>query len=531
MKLHTFHGGLHLPEHKSESNDKPIREAAIPERLVLPLKQHIGAPAHLLVKPGDSVLKGQMLAAPEGRISAPIHAPTSGSVTGITEHQIPHPSGLSAPCIIIETDGKDAWCELPAPMTNWQELDAETLVGRIRDCGIVGLGGATFPSSVKLEHRGQHIDTLIINGAECEPFITCDDMLMREQADRIIDGILILRHILDIEHCLIGIEDNKPEAIAAMQAAAGKAGLETSCVVPVPTIYPSGGEKQLIEILTGKQVPSHGIPSNIGIVCHNVGTAHAIAAAVLEGKPLIERVVTVTGDGVNEPCNLHALIGTPIHALIEQAGGANDRSTRLVYGGPMMGFSLRSDALPLTKGGNCILLPSEEESPIPPRMSACIRCGKCAEVCPARLLPQQLYWYARARDFDKVQDYHIHDCIECGCCSHVCPSHIQLVHYYRFAKTQIWKKEQEKRKADHARRRHEARVARLERLAAERKAKLRQKKEALGKPAAGKGKGTGNAKDAGGDDARKAAIEAAMKRVAARKAAAKEQQPPQGSDN
>jgi electron transport complex protein RnfC len=525
MKLHSFHGGLHLPEHKSESTGEPIRKASIPERLILPLKQHIGSPAHLLVAAGDRVLKGQVLAAPAGRISAPIHAPTSGTVIEITEHEIPHPSGLRAPCIMIETDGKDEWASLAAPLPNWSELDAEALIDRIRDCGIVGLGGATFPSSVKLEHRGQAIDTLIINGAECEPFITCDDMLMREHADRIIEGVSILKHILGIERCFIGIEDNKPEAIAAMREAAQKAGLQRTTIVPVPTLYPSGGEKQLIEILTGKQVPSHGIPANIGIVCQNVGTAHAVANAVLEGKPLISRVVTVTGAGVNEPCNLHALIGTPIRSLIEQAGGANGNSTRLVYGGPMMGFSLRSNTLPLTKGGNCVLLPSEEESPVTPRMTACIRCGKCAEVCPARLLPQQLYWYARAKDFDKVQDYHIHDCIECGCCSHVCPSHIPLVQFYRFAKTELWKKEQEKKKADHARKRHEARVARLERLAAERKSKLRRKKEALNKPAGGKGKA------AGGDDAKKAAIEAAMKRVAAKKAAAREQTPTKGADN
>jgi electron transport complex protein RnfC len=525
MKLHTFHGGLHLPEHKSESTGTPIRKAAIPDRLVLPLKQHIGAPAHLLVKPGDRVLKGQMLAAPAGRISAPIHAPTSGTVVEISEQEIPHPSGLSAPCIIIEPDGKEEWTALPPRMTNWRELDANTLIERVRECGIVGLGGATFPSSVKLEHRGQTIDTLIINGAECEPFITCDDMLMREQAGRIIEGVGILKHILGIQRCFIGIENNKPEAIEAMRTAVEKAGMEDTTIVPIPTLYPSGGEKQLIEILTGKQVPSHGIPANIGIVCHNVGTAHAIARAVLEGSPLITRIVTVTGAGVDSPCNLQALIGTPIKSLIDQAGGTNGKSTRLVYGGPMMGFSLRSNELPLTKSGNCLLLPSEEESPIPPRMTACIRCGKCAEVCPARLLPQQLYWYARAKDFDKVQDYHIHDCIECGCCSHVCPSHIPLVQFYRFAKTELWKKEQEKRKADHARKRHETRVARLERLAAERKSKLRRKKEALDKPAGGKGKA------AGGDDAKKAAIEAAMKRVAAKKAAAKEQQSEKGADN
>ena len=267
MKLHSFHGGLHLPEHKSESTGSPIRTAAIPDRLILPLKQHIGAPAHLLVKPGDSVLKGQMLAAPAGRISAPIHAPTSGTVVDISEQQVPHPSGLSAPCIIIEPDGKEEWTALPPPMTNWKELDAETLIERIRDCGIVGLGGATFPSSVKLEHRGQNIDTLIINGAECEPFITCDDMLMREQAGRIIEGISILKHILDINRCFIGIENNKPEAQAAMAAAAAA----PASTAPAPPAAGASGAP--VAVTAG--IDGAAIYNSACIACHMTGAAGA----------------------------------------------------------------------------------------------------------------------------------------------------------------------------------------------------------------------------------------------------------------
>ncbi|MES9962133.1 MAG: electron transport complex subunit RsxC [Candidatus Sedimenticola sp. 20ELBAFRAG] len=512
-KLHRFHGGLHLPDNKSQSNTRAVEPASLPGRLTIPLQQHIGEISHPLVAIGDRVLKGQMIARAQGYISAPVHASSSGTVVEIGNHPIPHPSGLSAPCIVIETDGKDEWTELPEPITHFAQLDPSELRDRIRNAGIVGLGGAAFPTSVKVTPGPETwIKTLIINGAECEPFITCDDMLMREQADRVLAGVAILQHLLEPDQILIGIEDNKPEAIEAMNSALQTGGLSNTEVIAIPTLYPSGGEKQLIRVLTGKEVPSHGIPAQIGIVCHNVGTAAAVADAVLEGKPLISRYVTITGEGVRNPRNLDALIGTPAAELIEQAGGYTENVSKLILGGPMMGFTLGSDAVPTTKAANCLLAASEAEAPTPGPAAPCIRCGECAAACPARLLPQQMYWYAKAKDLEKAQEYNLFDCIECGCCSHVCPAHIPLVQYFRYAKMESWSQEQEKRKSEHARKRHEFRAARLERLEAERKARLSKKKAGLKKKTAAKKEG-GDAKDPKID-----AIKAAMKRAAEKKA-------------
>ncbi len=507
-----FYGGIHLPDHKAESTRRPIAIAPLPHRLVLPLQQHIGEMAEPVVQVGEQVLKGQIVAEARGRVSAPIHATSSGRVVEIGEHRIPHPSGLDAPCVVIETDGEDRWAELPAPWPDYTAHHPDELIERIHWAGIVGLGGATFPTSAKLATgEAKPIHTLILNGAECEPYISCDDMLMRERADRVIAGMQVLLHILGARECLIGIEDNKPEAIAAMRQALDDAGVSQARVVVVPTKYPSGSEKQLIRLLTGHEVPHGGLPADLGLLCQNVATSAAVANAVLDGQPLISRIVTLTGQGISEPQNVEARIGTLVTKLIAFAGGYTPALHRLIVGGPMMGFTLHNDHVPLTKGCNCLLAASAAESPDPPKPAPCIRCGRCADVCPARLLPQQLYWYAHARDFDKVQDYNLFDCIECGCCSHVCPSHIPLVQYYRFAKTEIWNQERERRKSDLARQRHEARLARLERLERERKERLRKKKEALEK----KPKGAT-------DDPKKAAIEAAMKRVAAKKAARQE---------
>jgi electron transport complex protein RnfC len=506
-RLWDFHGGLHLPDHKHESNGTPVRPAALPTRLVLPLQQHIGAPAQLLVKTGDAVRKGQLLAQAQGHVSASLHAPTSGTVVGVEEHVVPHPSGLTAPCLVLESDGRDTWAELPPPLADWPERAPAELRERVRWAGVVGMGGAAFPSSVKLDPGAEReIHTLVINGAECEPYITCDDLLMRVRAERVIAGALIIRHVVGAGRVLVGIEDNKPEAAAAMRSAAAiDSRIE---IVVVPTKYPSGGEKQLVRVLTGVEVPSHGIPAQVGIVCHNVGTAAAVADAVLDGRPLISRIVTLTGAGIRQPCNLEALIGTPARELIAQAGGYAPGAQKLILGGPMMGFTLPGDDVPITKAANCLLVPTAAESPDPGPALPCIRCGRCAEVCPVELLPQQLYWWARAKDLDRAQDYDLFDCIECGCCAHVCPSHIPLVQYYRYAKTEAWARGEEKRRAAQARRRHEARVARLERQEAERKAKLRKKKEELEAPSGDDGV-----------DPKKAAIQAAIERAAAKKAA------------
>ncbi|MCW8975815.1 MAG: electron transport complex subunit RsxC [Sedimenticola sp.] len=512
--LHRFNGGLHLPENKALSLTRPLQKAAIPKQLTVPLQQHIGEMAEPLVKVGDQVLKGQMLAKPQGYISAPVHAPSSGTVVAIDLLPIPHPSGLPAPCVVIETDGKDTWGELLEPMPDYMHIDLSLLRERIRNAGIVGLGGAAFPSSVKLTPGLDNpIHTLIINGAECEPYITCDDLLMQTEAERILSGITIIRRLVGAEKCLVGVEDNKPEAISALKQAVAEHQLSWISVITIPTLYPSGGEKQLIKVLTGKEVPSGSIPAKIGMICHNVTTAYAIAQAVIEGKPLISRYVTITGHGVVQPKNLDVLIGTPVAELIQQAGGYTDRVYKLIMGGPMMGFALATDEVPITKASNCLLAADKNESPDPEPALACIRCGQCAAACPANLLPQQMYWYARAKDLEKVQEYNLFDCIECGCCSHVCPSHIPLVQYFRFAKTESWAQEKEQRAAERARQRHEAQLARKARLEAERKARIGQKKEALKKPV------TTKASSDGGEDPKKAAIAAALKRAAEKKAA------------
>jgi len=512
-KIWDYHGGLHLDDHKQESTGQGVRQAGLPARLTLPLQQHIGHIAEAAVQVGDKVLKGQLIARAGDYVSANIHAPTSGTVVDIDKMAIAHPSGLDATCIVIETDGEDRWAELPEPLPDYADYDPSELRERLRWAGIVGLGGAVFPTSVKTNTGGRPVDTLVINAAECEPYITCDDMLMREQPGDVLDGVQILQHVTGAGQVLIGIEENKPEAAAALQQALQQRDCPGIAIRVVPTKYPSGGEKQLIRLLTGIEVPTQGLPLDVGVICQNVATCAAVADAVLRGMPLISRIVTLTGQGLADPGNFRALIGTRVQDLVEQAGGYREGISRLIMGGPMMGFALHSDQVPLAKGGNCFIATTEQEMPLPPAPQPCIRCGECVKVCPAQLLPQQLYWYARARDFDKTQDHHLFDCIECGCCAHVCPSNIPLVHYYRFAKTEVWAAERDRQHAELARRRHEFREARLARLEAERKARLRKKKEDLEKKPA---------KAGAAKDPKKAAIEAAMQRVAAKKKAAQQ---------
>lgn len=510
-RLWKFNGGVHPPQNKSQSLTEAIVPAPLPERLILPLHQHIGAPAETLVKVGDTVLKGQCIAKASGYVSAAIHAPTSGKIVNITELPVPHPSGLSAPCLVLESDGEEKWTELQPHEDDYQETDPSHLRNLIREAGIVGLGGAGFPTFIKLNPGPNNvIDTLILNGIECEPYITCDDMLMRNRPEEIIAGAKILRHALQAHECVIAIEDNKPGAIETLTEAANGHDIK---VVPIPTIYPAGSEKQLIQVITGKEVPSNGLPVHVGVVLQNVGTTVAVHRAINLGEPLISRIVTITGNGVNQGRNIETLIGTPIHDLIRYCGGQHEEIEQLIMGGPMMGYLLYSDAVPVIKTTNCIIAGAAGE--LNPRRETlpCIRCGSCAQACPIQLLPQQLYWYSRAKEFDKAQEYNLFDCIECGCCDYVCPSQIPLVQYYRYAKGEIWTREREKKKADIARQRHEFRQQRQEREKAERAQRHKRKKAALKDDA-------GNApKNAPQQDQKKQAILDAIERVEKKKTA------------
>jgi Na+-translocating ferredoxin:NAD+ oxidoreductase subunit C len=475
--LASFDGGLTLVAYKHLSTGSKISQMEQCRQYVVPLQQHIGAIGQVLVKPGDRVLKGQMLAQPGGPVSAAVHAPVSGIVTAIEEKDVPHISGLQDQCVIIENDFKDEWAQRTPLGDEYNQSTSSSLRRIISEAGIVGLGGAAFPSAVK--QTEVNIRTLILNGVECEPYITCDDVLMRERAEQILAGADIIGHIVKARECIIAIEDNKPEAINAIKAAIEKDGTGFFQTRVIPTLYPSGGERQLIKIITGKEVPKGRYPAELHVLCHNVATAYAIYRAVYFAEPLISRILTVTGHGITRPQNIEVLIGTPMRACIEHCGSYTEDSDELIMGGPMMGFSLSSDSLPVVKATNCLLVTAASDKTHQHGHMPCIRCGKCVEVCPARLLPQQLYWYASTQNNDRLIEHNLFDCIECGCCAYVCPSNIPLVQYYRYAKTNIWQQERERKSSDIARQRHEAHELRLEKIKQEREEKLRKKRELL----------------------------------------------------
>lgn len=468
-----FPGGVHPPEHKTDSNTVAIRKAALPARVVLPLSQHAGAPAEAVVAVGDTVLTGQLIARAKGLVSAPVHASVSGIVVAIEPRAVQHASGLDQPCIVIDSDGSDTWIARSG-MPDWPTRTPAELLACIRDAGIAGMGGAGFPTAVKASPR-KPIAQLILNAVECEPYITADDVLMRERAAEIVEGLKILRQVVGASDVLIGIEDNKPEAVAAMRKATAGSGID---VVVVATRYPSGGEKQLIQNLTGKEVPSGSLPADVGVVCINTGTAYAVCRAVVHGEPLVSRITTLTGAALSRRGNVEVRIGTPVADLLKDAGLETKRLHRLVMGGPMMGFTLQTPAVPVVKTTNCLIAATAAELPDPAPEQACIRCGACAEACPASLLPQQLYWFSKAGELTKAQDHHVMDCIECGACAYVCPSSIPLVQYYRYTKGEIRKKQAEERKAERAKLRFEARQARLEQEQAEREAKRKARADA-----------------------------------------------------
>ena len=506
-KLSSFPGGVHPEDRKALSANSDIARIPLPDLITVPMRQHVGTDGQCCVEVGDQVLKGQPLTTSQNPFCVPVHAPTSGEVVEIGPHVTAHPSGLTEMCISIRPDGKDTWTTL-TPVVNYQDMQPQKVVAAICDAGISGMGGAGFPTHIKTA-SSKEIEFLIINGVECEPYITSDDRLMREHAWQIRQGIDVLEHLLSPKAIVIAIEDNKPEAIEAMKIACQDKNAYR--VVTVETKYPAGGEKQLIQVVTGREVPRNGLPADVGVLMFNVGTSYAIADAIFNGKPLIERVVTVTGEAVQQPGNFWALIGTPARHLLDQANylPKKQRQPQIIMGGPMMGFTLSDSNIPVVKITNCLLVPAKRELQDEDSERPCIRCSDCATACPASLLPQQLYWHAKAKELDKAEEYDLFDCIECGACAYVCPSEIPLVHYYRQAKAEIRTQRDERNKAEKARERFEARKARLEQEKLEREEKHRKAKEAR-LAAANAPSDKGEAKDK---------VAAALARAKAKKAA------------
>ena len=573
-KIWDFDGGIHPPEMKTQSSGTPLRQIPLASRFVIPLKQHIGAEGELCVQAGDRVLRGQPLTLGRGRM-LPVHAPTSGTVTAIAPHTVAHPSALAELSVLIEPDGEDRWIDRDG-WSDYRAHSREELIERIHQFGVAGLGGAGFPTGAKLRGGGDKIETLIINAAECEPYITADDRLMQDCAAQVVEGIRILAHILQPREVLIGIEDNKPQAISMLRAVL--AGSHDISLRVIPTKYPSGGAKQLTQILTGKQVPHGGRSSDIGVLMQNVGTAFAVKRAVIDGEPLTERVVTLTGESVSRPGNVWARLGTPVSHLLEQAGFCPGSEQLVIMGGPLMGFTLPWLDVPVVKITNCLLAPSASEMGEQQEEKGCIRCSACADACPADLLPQQLYWYSKGQQHDKATAHNLADCIECGACAWVCPSNIPLVQYFRQEKAEIYAISLEEKRAAEAKARFEARQARLEREKIARQARhqqaavqpggkdqdaiqaalarVREKKasatetvvipagakpdnsEAIAAREARKAQARAKARKAATQeetpaealDPRKAAVDAAIARAKARKAAAQEETPAEAVD-
>ena len=473
-KLWQFPGGIHPLENKKQSSQKPIRTLNLPKYFYVPVVQHSGWAGDLVVKEGDYVFKGQALTQGDHYRQLPVHAPTSGRIVAIAPHVASHASGLPEMTVVIETDGKDEWIERK-PIDDFLQMSGEEIIEKVYQYGIAGLGGAVFPTASKLSLATKRCKLLIINGAECEPYITCDDRLMQERANELVEGIRILRYLLRPEEIVIAIEDNKPKAIKAVKKALK--GANDMFVREIPTKYPSGASDQLVQVLTGLEIPQGKRTIEMGIVMHNIGTVYAVKRAIIDDEPLIERVVTLTGDKIRNKGNVWARLGTPIIHLLEQVDYQADARFPVFLGGPMTGFILPSLQSPITKTANCIIAPDHFEYAPPEPERSCIRCSSCSDACPVGLLPQQLYWFARSEDHEKSNEYHLEACIECGICAYVCPSYIPLIQYFRQEKAKIAEIEEKTKKSEEAKERFEAREARLQKEKEARTARINQAAE------------------------------------------------------
>ncbi|WP_319529259.1 electron transport complex subunit RsxC [uncultured Cohaesibacter sp.] len=480
MKLFKIRGGVHPKGRKELAADKAIEPMPMPSMLRIPLQQHIGAPATAIVDKGDDVKKGQLLAVSRGAVSANIHAPTSGRIIAIGRFVAPHASGLPGPTITLRPDGRDEWGELPPPMDP-ETASADDIAKRVGECGIVGMGGATFPSAVKLNLRNRHkLHTLVINAAECEPYLTCDDRLMRERTHDVVEGVCLMHRTLGVAKTIFAIETNKPEAAKALrEECASRTDIKIT-VAQVPARYPMGSEKHLVQTLTGKETPARALTADIGVVVHNVATAYAVQQAVVHGRPLISRVMTVSGEMIKRTGNFDVLMGTPISHILEHCGGFEHEPDRLLLGGPMMGQPIHSTRAPIIKGSNGILALGPKEVKAKQQMP-CIRCTACVAACPCGLMPFDMAQRIRGEELDSAVDIGLLDCIACGSCAYVCPSNIPLVQYFNYAKGSLTAQQRAAHKQEETKRLIQTHDDRMEKMRLEKQeamAKMKAEREA-----------------------------------------------------
>lgn len=476
MRLFKIRGGVHPDDRKHLAAERPIEALPLPALLHIPLQQHIGAAANPVVRRRQLVAKGELIAHAQGAVSAPIHAPTSGRIAGLGLYPANHPSGLSVRTISIQPDGEDRWHPDLAGVADPFALAPQEVARRVAAAGIVGMGGATFPAAVKLNLRERYrLQTLVINGAECEPYLTCDDRLMREEAPGIIDGVRIMAHAVGVTQIIIAIEGNKPQALAAMTRAA--APYPEIRLVRLPVHYPMGSEKHLVQTLTGQETPARGLTADLGVLVHNPATALAVHEALRHGWPLISRVVTVTGAAIRTPRNLRVLIGTRIEDLIDYCDGFSEEPARLISGGPMMGQPLPALRVPIMKGSNGVLALTRREMNQRP-VAPCIRCGTCVQVCPCGLVPLDLAAQTRAGNLEAAVGLGLMDCIGCGSCAYACPAQVPLVQYFNYAKGELAARGRRQQKLAETKRLAEQRTARLAAQKAAKQAAMAARKQA-----------------------------------------------------